>query len=62
MTRDEATAALTTYKQVQDGRDPLIRDAAAAGLSIVEIHRLSAIARSTIYRILGGKASHRGAA
>ena len=40
-----------------EGRDELVRDAHAAGVTKTEIHRITGIARTTIDRITGDRAS-----
>ena len=53
----EAGEALDGWKQrrehLEAERDQLIRDTAAAGMPIRQIHLRSGIGRSTIYRVLG---------
>lgn len=48
----QAERALTRWREMHERRDPLVRQAHAAGLSINRIHTLTSIGRSTIYRIL----------
>ncbi|MEU4576010.1 hypothetical protein [Nonomuraea sp. NPDC023979] len=42
---------LIAWRERKDDRDPLVKEAIAAGLSDSEIHRLSGVARTTINRI-----------
>lgn len=48
----QAERALIRWREMHERRDPLVRQAHAAGLSINRIHTLTSIGRSTIYRIL----------
>jgi DNA invertase Pin-like site-specific DNA recombinase len=50
--RRAAEQALVAWRATQAHRDAIVRDAFAAGVGRMEIHRLSGIARSTINRIL----------
>lgn len=53
MGADEIREALTRFRNVNAGRDQLIRLANEAGIPISEISQLSGLSRTTIYKILG---------
>lgn len=50
--REAAEQDLATYRQIVDGRNPMVRRAIAAGVSKHRVHALTGIARTTIDRIL----------
>ena len=50
---EEIRAGLAAYRTARKVIPDLIRAARDAGLTIQEIHRLSGVSRTTIYRILG---------
>jgi DNA invertase Pin-like site-specific DNA recombinase len=52
MSAKQAERHLVRWRQMDERRDPLVRQAHAAGISINRIHTLTGIGRSTIYRIL----------
>ncbi|HMT33648.1 helix-turn-helix domain-containing protein (plasmid) [Gordonia pseudamarae] len=50
--KERAETALREWKRVVDTRDQLVLAAHTAGININQIHTLTEISRSTIYRIL----------
>ncbi|MDD4865634.1 MAG: helix-turn-helix domain-containing protein [Mycobacterium sp.] len=57
--RDKAEAALIQWRINNEKRDRLVRNAKRAGININQIHALTGIGRSTIYRILATPAPAR---
>lgn len=53
LTREEIEAELATLKRYAERRDDIVRAAHAAGVNPHQIHKLSGIGRTTVYRILG---------
>ncbi len=51
-TPEQIEAALTAWRATYEKRDGLVREAHAGGFNINQIHTLTGIGRSTIYRIL----------
>lgn len=49
---EQAEADLVEWRANVAKRDPLVRQARAAGLNINQIHTISGISRSTVYDIL----------
>jgi len=53
--RNNVTRMLRDWRSISRMRDDLIREAAAAGISVRQIHEITGVARTTIARILAGR-------
>jgi len=54
--REQAAARCSEYGAMTRQRDQIVTEALAAGIEIMEIHRLTGLSRATIYRVLTGTA------
>jgi len=59
--RELLTAWAADQAAVTRKRDDVVRVAVAAGVSKIEVHRLTGIARTTVDRIITGEARQDGA-